>query len=149
MVKINFQNNITKANADTFNTMQDNIENGINDGVIEAKNYADTKYGLLTYTNIPISLSTNGSNIILNFTFDDMLTTGLLLIQGAFVGATVVQISILANYGTRYSTKLVSTTGSNINMSTTTLSSDGATLTIPCLGNVPTGLGSVKAILIS
>lgn len=33
MVKINFQNNITKANADTFNTMQDNIENGINDAI--------------------------------------------------------------------------------------------------------------------
>ena len=30
MVKINFQNNITKANADTFNTMQDNIEDAIN-----------------------------------------------------------------------------------------------------------------------
>ena len=27
MVKINFQNNITKANADTFNTLQDNVEN--------------------------------------------------------------------------------------------------------------------------
>lgn len=33
MVKINFQNNITKANADTFNTMQDNIENGITTAV--------------------------------------------------------------------------------------------------------------------
>lgn len=30
MEKINFQNNVTKANADTFNTMQDNIENAIN-----------------------------------------------------------------------------------------------------------------------
>lgn len=33
MVKINFQNNITKANADTFNTMQDNIEDAINNVV--------------------------------------------------------------------------------------------------------------------
>lgn len=41
MVKIQFQDNITKANANTFNTMQDNIENGINDGIIEAKNYTD------------------------------------------------------------------------------------------------------------
>jgi len=31
MVKINFINNVTKANADTFNTMQDNIENAINE----------------------------------------------------------------------------------------------------------------------
>lgn len=30
MEKINFQNNVTKANANTFNTMQDNIENAIN-----------------------------------------------------------------------------------------------------------------------
>ena len=30
MEKINFINNVTKANADTFNTMQDNIENAIN-----------------------------------------------------------------------------------------------------------------------
>ena len=29
MVKINFQDNITKANASTFNTMQDNIEDAI------------------------------------------------------------------------------------------------------------------------
>lgn len=29
MVKINFQNNITKCNADTFNTLQDNIEDAI------------------------------------------------------------------------------------------------------------------------
>lgn len=30
MKKINFENNVTKANADTFNTMQDNIEEEIN-----------------------------------------------------------------------------------------------------------------------
>lgn len=34
MEKINFINNVTKANADTFNTMQDNIEDAI-DGIIE------------------------------------------------------------------------------------------------------------------
>lgn len=31
MEKINFINNVTKANADTFNTMQDNIEDAINE----------------------------------------------------------------------------------------------------------------------
>lgn len=31
MVKINFQDNITKANAATFNTMQDNIEDAIDE----------------------------------------------------------------------------------------------------------------------
>lgn len=31
MEKINFVNNVTKASAETFNTMQDNIEDAIND----------------------------------------------------------------------------------------------------------------------
>lgn len=39
MTKINFQNNITKANADTFNTMQDNIE----DAIDEASDTLDAK----------------------------------------------------------------------------------------------------------
>lgn len=55
MVKINFQNNITKANAATFNTMQDNIEDGINDGVIEAKNYTDE---LQTYSTSETRIGT-------------------------------------------------------------------------------------------
>ena len=42
MVKINFQNNITKANADTFNTMQDNIENAINNVSIELDDEVST-----------------------------------------------------------------------------------------------------------
>lgn len=31
MEKINFQNNITPANAETFNTLQNNVENAINE----------------------------------------------------------------------------------------------------------------------
>ena len=31
MVKITFEDNVTKANANTFNTLQDNVENAIND----------------------------------------------------------------------------------------------------------------------
>lgn len=42
MVKINFQNNITKANADTFNTMQDNIEDAINNVEIELDDNVST-----------------------------------------------------------------------------------------------------------
>lgn len=44
MTKINFQNNITKANADTFNTMQDNIENAINSDVVESGSNANGEY---------------------------------------------------------------------------------------------------------
>lgn len=33
MEKITFVDNVTKANAETFNTMQDNIENAINDTI--------------------------------------------------------------------------------------------------------------------
>lgn len=43
MVKIQFQDNITKANAATFNTMQDNIENGINDASSTLTTYVDNK----------------------------------------------------------------------------------------------------------
>lgn len=128
--------NVNKCTADDLNEIKSVVNSGID------------YLNLFNIEEIPISLTISGSNIILYFTFENMLTTGLLIIQGLFEGETVVQISILANYGTRYSTKLVSTTGSNINMSTTALSSDGATLTIPCLGNVPTGIGSVKAYLI-
>lgn len=55
MERINFENNVTKANADTFNTMQDNIEDGINDGVIEAKNYTDE---LQTYSTTETRIGT-------------------------------------------------------------------------------------------
>lgn len=34
MEKINFVNNVTKASAETFNTMQDNIENAINEALL-------------------------------------------------------------------------------------------------------------------
>lgn len=43
MNKINFQNNITKANADTFNTLQDNVEDAINN-VVEAGNNTNGNY---------------------------------------------------------------------------------------------------------
>lgn len=55
MVKIQFQDNITKANADTFNTMQDNIEDGITAGVSEAKTYTDT---LNTYSTTETRIGT-------------------------------------------------------------------------------------------
>ena len=42
MVKITFENNVTKANADTFNTMQDNIESAINDATITLDNAVST-----------------------------------------------------------------------------------------------------------
>ena len=42
MEKIQFENNVTKANADTFNTMQDNIEDAINDITIELDDEVST-----------------------------------------------------------------------------------------------------------
>lgn len=42
MVKINFENNVTKANAETFNTMQNNIENAINNISIELDDQVST-----------------------------------------------------------------------------------------------------------
>lgn len=37
MDKINFQNDVTKVNADTFNTFQDNIEKAINEAMLAVK----------------------------------------------------------------------------------------------------------------
>lgn len=37
MDKINFQNGVTKVNADTFNTFQDNIEKAINEAMLAVK----------------------------------------------------------------------------------------------------------------
>lgn len=45
MVKINFQNNITKANADTFNTMQDNIEDAIDEAQLDIYSTNETRIG--------------------------------------------------------------------------------------------------------
>lgn len=42
MVKINFENNVTKANAETFNTMQNNIENAINNVSIDLDDQVST-----------------------------------------------------------------------------------------------------------
>lgn len=43
MVKINFENNVTKANADTFNTLQDNIEDAINNVSIDLDDEVSTE----------------------------------------------------------------------------------------------------------
>lgn len=45
MEKINFQNNVTKVNADTFNAFQDNIETEIN-------SHIEHKYSLQLTTNV-------------------------------------------------------------------------------------------------
>lgn len=37
MKKINFQNGVTKVNAETFNTFQDNISNAIDEAILDAK----------------------------------------------------------------------------------------------------------------
>lgn len=50
MQKINFENNVTKANADTFNTLQNNIERAINKGIITC-NVPQTKLPETTTTD--------------------------------------------------------------------------------------------------
>ena len=70
MEKITFVNNVTKANAETFNTMQDNIEDAINDTI----DYID---GKTTYhTN---SYSSNGAT----FRFEKMGRVVVMIIEGA------------------------------------------------------------------
>ena len=47
MEKITFVDNVTKANADTFNTMQDNIE----DAIEEKQTYSTEEQVIGTWTN--------------------------------------------------------------------------------------------------
>ena len=55
MIKINFQDNITKANANTFNTMQDNIEDAVNEKDISVQNvYSTTETRIGTWLGKPL-----------------------------------------------------------------------------------------------
>lgn len=45
MEKINFINNVTKANADTFNTMQDNIEDAIDEAKLDTYSTTEQRIG--------------------------------------------------------------------------------------------------------
>ena len=55
MEKINFINNVTKANADTFNTMQDNIEDAVNEKDISVQNvYSTTETRIGTWLGKPL-----------------------------------------------------------------------------------------------
>lgn len=83
MVKINFQNNITKANADTFNTMQDNIETAINNVEIELDDQVSTS-------------STNGveNQAITNYV-DNKLTYSTDEVRvGTFMGKPLYRMAI-------------------------------------------------------
>lgn len=96
---------------------------------------------------IPLTLSTSGSNILINMNLD-MLTVGILIIQGFFVGNSDIYISGIVNYGTRYAAEIIGFRGTNINNSQVSLQNSGNTIQLPCTANVPTGIGSVKAYLI-
>ena len=63
MEKINFINNVTKCSAETFNTMQDNIEDAINDNTSSINILSNTIDSLNNYANTYIySSNVNGDN---------------------------------------------------------------------------------------
>lgn len=73
MEKINFQNNITKANAETMNQLQDNVENAINlkqdAGDYALKSDIAIEYSLFTAQHISSSIAASGwRNIIEDYT---------------------------------------------------------------------------------
>ena len=53
MERINFENNVTKANADTFNTLQDNIENAI-DSIETLDIYSTSETRIGTWLGKPL-----------------------------------------------------------------------------------------------
>ena len=77
MVKINFQNNITKANADTFNTMQDNIEDAITETSTDLTNYIDEKleYSTNSYTSNGATIRFEKYGRMVVATFDGYTTS--------------------------------------------------------------------------
>lgn len=70
MDKITFVDNVTKANAETFNTMQDNIENAIND--VNTSLINKTSYNTDSY-------SSNGAT----FRFEKFGRVVTMIIEGA------------------------------------------------------------------
>ena len=121
MEKINFVNNVTKCNADTFNTMQNNIETAINSidinvddtvsisstNAIENQaitNYVNTEIqGVQDYADEKCSYSTTEKRIgtwINNKPIYRTVLTGTLVDGDLNIGLSSLNIAILTNsYG--------------------------------------------------
>lgn len=145
-------NKITYSNKVSLNPQPSVAnENKVSDADMnEIKSVVNAGIDFLNVFNIeeiPLTLSTSGSNLLINMDLD-MLTVGILIIQGSFVGSSDIYISGIVNYGTRYAAEIIGFKGTNINNSQITLQNSSNTIQVPCTGNVPTGIGSVKAYLI-
>ena len=105
MNKINFQNNITKCNADTFNTMQDNIEDAIKVNAITISLSSNQSASIPSeYGVAQINFDTQKAKVGDGLTFD---STNHLIKIGS--GINYIEISsniVIANgsnsYGDRY-----------------------------------------------
>ena len=107
MVKITFENNVTKANADTFNTMQDNIESDL--GLLTNLTTTD-KTNLVSAIN-EVNAKPTGSSITGSITIyaGSTAPTGYLLCDGSAVSRSTYS-DLFDIIGTTYGTGDGSTT---------------------------------------
>ena len=102
---------------------------------------------LIQKEELTLTYSTSGSNIIIDYSIDD-LDNGIILINGHLEGGDDVYLTALINYGTRYVANIINIRGTNINNPQASLTNNNKALSVPATGTIPTGIGTVKAVLI-
>lgn len=101
MVKIQFQDNITKANASTFNTMQDNIEDAITDASSTLTTYVDNKVlDVYSTTETRIGTWINGKPLyrkVLTGTMPQVATDGTFVVKTIDILSLNVDVAFFDN----------------------------------------------------
>lgn len=144
MEKINFQNNITKANAETMTQFQDNIENAINAG---------NKYKTVIITKQSSELS--GEIIYNGFGFKPKFVSAKMCVNGSFYNSngesdgTIQQCIFQNNQNSYYSTPALINYSNFSSFSLTgtlvEFTNDGLVINWTTFGNVP--LGTLNIII--
>lgn len=96
MNKINFKNNITKVNAETFNTFQNNIENAIN-GTSSVIELTTTVESNTNYT-IPLNYHVGANDLVILYC-GEKLIKGIDYIEVGEAGAVSNIVQFTSNLG--------------------------------------------------
>lgn len=183
----------TDLDADTFNILQDNIEDALSNvggneiaisetepttettklwidtgeisqqaseitnsyststGIGYSANYINnlaTSLNYFTVTPITLSYSTSGSTAQIDYSSIGDYGQGIIVLQGLLSGGDSIYLSVIINYSTRFNAEIVSVRATNATPTSASLTNQNKTFTIPSSGTVPTGIGTVKGILI-
>lgn len=156
MVKINFQNNITKCNADTFNTMQDNIEDAIPtiDSAVSTsstngiENQAITNYvkGRLDKITIDLSNYVNSSTVsavgVCKLEIKDnrvLLTSNLKVVPPYNTDTNYTQFTIPEAYRPSSQINVFAYSDSYKTWGRFFINTDGTAVYKPLVNNIPSG----------